>query len=194
VKGARPCIAHCTLARLLDADRMPLCRRSMLGRILESWHISHIDVESASRACHLRRGRARAREAVARGLGRSLCFAVCFFACPRPARKPPVHGLCCRTFVSCRVLFGGIYIYIVYKCVCPWLSADHSRATRENIRERDFDPITVVPDPHVPVSSITICKSHDRVGRSISRPAHHRVVSGQLQDGQTPTIRPRSRV
>jgi hypothetical protein len=61
---------HCTLARLLDADRMPLCRRSMLGRIFESKHISHIDVESASRACDPPRGRGRAREALARGRGR----------------------------------------------------------------------------------------------------------------------------
>ena len=61
-----PLHTHSTLARLLDADRMPLCRRSMLGRILESKHISHIDVESASRACDPRRGRARARSARAR--------------------------------------------------------------------------------------------------------------------------------
>ena len=107
-----------------------LCHRSLLGRIFESKNISHIGVDSARRACHLRRGRARAREAVARGLGRSvLCRVLCY---PRPARKPPVHGICCRTFVSCRVPFSGIYIYIVYKCVCPWLSADHSRETSEN--------------------------------------------------------------
>jgi hypothetical protein len=36
--------------------------------------------------------------------------------------------------------------------------------------------------------------SHERVGRSISRPAHHRVVSGQLQDGQTPPARSPLRV
>ena len=57
-----------------------------------------------------------AREAVTRGRGRSVLLPC--FACPRPARKPPVHALCCRTFVSCRVPFGGIYIYIIYICVC----------------------------------------------------------------------------
>ena len=54
------------------------CRRTMRGRIFESKNISHIGVDSARRACHLRRGRARAREAVARGLGRSvLCRVLC---------------------------------------------------------------------------------------------------------------------
>ena len=117
VRSALPSHTHSTLARLLDADRLPLCHRSVLGRIFESKNMSHTDVDSAVRACDLRRGRGRAREAVAHGRGRSVLLPC--FVCPRPARKPPVHGLCCRTFVSCRVPFGGIYIYSVYKCVCP---------------------------------------------------------------------------
>jgi hypothetical protein len=64
------------LASLLDADRLPLCLRSVLGRIWESKNFSQIDVESASRACDRRRGRARAREAAARRCGRSVFFAV----------------------------------------------------------------------------------------------------------------------
>ena len=69
-----PLHSPCTFARLLDADRMPLCRRPLLGRILESKHISHSAVESARRACDPRRGRARAREALARGRGRFVPF------------------------------------------------------------------------------------------------------------------------
>ena len=107
----RPCIVHCTLARLLDADRMPLCRRSMLGRILESKHISHIDVESASRACDPRRGRARAREALARGRGRLVSWPCS--ARHRPARKSPEHALCRCTCVNGRVPLGGFNNYVL---------------------------------------------------------------------------------
>jgi hypothetical protein len=84
-----PLHSPCTFARLLDADRMPLCRRSMLGRILESKKISHIDVESARRACGSRRGWARAREALARGCAR--CVLLPCFVRRRPARKSPMH-------------------------------------------------------------------------------------------------------
>ena len=116
-----PLHSPCTFARLLDADRMPLCRRSMLGRILESKKISHIDVESARRACGSRRGWARARSARARL--RPLCASAVL--CASSSGAQVAHALCCRTFVSCRVPFGGFYIYIVYICVCSGLSADH---------------------------------------------------------------------
>jgi hypothetical protein len=86
-----PLHSPCTFARLLDADRMPLCRRPLLGRIFESKHISHTAVESARRACDRSRGRARAREALARGFAR--CAFVVLFVRRRPARKSPVHAL-----------------------------------------------------------------------------------------------------
>ena len=40
---------------------LPLCHRSVLGRIWESKNFSHTDVDSAGRACDPRRGRGRAR-------------------------------------------------------------------------------------------------------------------------------------
>jgi hypothetical protein len=99
------------LASLLDADRLPLCLRSVLGRIWESKNFSQIDVESASRACDRRRGRARAREAAARRCGRSVFFA----ARHCPARKSPMHALCRCTCVSSRVPLEGIsYLYYYY--------------------------------------------------------------------------------
>ena len=127
MRCARPCIAHCTLARLLDADRMPLCRRSMLGRILESKHISHIDVESASRACDPRRGRARAREALARGRGRLVSWPCS--ARHRPARKSPEHALCRCTCVNGRVPLGGFNNYTIIISNARGLRPDHSRST-----------------------------------------------------------------
>ena len=81
----------CTFKRPLDADRMPLCRRPLLGRIFESKDISHSAVESARRACDRRRGRARAREALARGCAR--CVLSSCFVRRRLARKSPVHAL-----------------------------------------------------------------------------------------------------
>ena len=168
-----------------------LCHRSLLGRIFESKNISHIGVDRARRACHLRRGRARAREAVARGLGRSvLCRVLCY---PRPARKPPVHGICCRTFVSCRVPFSGIYIYIVYKCVCPWLSADRSRATRE-ISENGISipSLGMAGDAAVMRSALVTLSAH-RFGSWTRRTPTHRMVSGQLSKAQTRPSRPQTR-
>ena len=170
---------------------LPLCHRSLLGRIFESKNISHIGVDSARRACHLRRGRARAREAVARGLGRSvLCRVLCY---PRPARKPPVHGICCRTFVSCRVPFSGIYIYIVYKCVCPWLSADRSRATRE-ISENGISipSLGMAGDAAVMRSALVTLSAH-RFGSWTRRTPTHRMASGQLSKAQTRPSRPQTR-
>jgi hypothetical protein len=84
-----PLHSPCTFARLLDADRMPLCRRPLLGRIFESKHISHTAVESARRACDRSRGRARACEALARGCAR--CVLLPCFVRRRPARKSPMH-------------------------------------------------------------------------------------------------------
>jgi hypothetical protein len=99
---------HCTLARLLDADRMPLCRRSMLGRIFESKHISHIDVESASRACDPPRGRGRAREALARGRGRFVSW-----PCSGASSSGAQVACACtfgHTCVSGSVSFSGFHI------------------------------------------------------------------------------------
>jgi hypothetical protein len=173
---------------------LPLCHRSLLGRIFESKNISHIGVDSARRACHLRRGRARAREAVARGLGRSvLCRVLCY---PRPARKPPVHGICCRTFVSCRVPFSGIYIYIVYKCVCPWLSADHSRETSENgisIPSTRGMPMRHGRRRRGQMRSALVTLSAHRFGSWTRRTPTHRMVSGQLSKAQTRPSRPQTR-
>ena len=89
-----PLHSPCTFARLLDADRMPLCRRPLLGRIFKSKHISHTAVESARRACDRSRGRARAREALARGCARCV-LSSCFVEIVRRrlARKSPVHAL-----------------------------------------------------------------------------------------------------
>ena len=153
--------------------------------------MSHTDVDSAGRACDLRRGRGRAREAVAHGRGRSVLLPC--FVCPRPARKPPVHGLCCRTFVSCRVPFGGIYIYIVYKCVCPWLSADHSRATRE-ISENGISipSLGMAGDAAVMRSALVTLSAH-RFGSWTRRTPTHRMVSGQLSKAQTRPSRPQTR-
>ena len=72
-----PLHSPCTFARLLDADRMSLCRRPMLGRIWESKKILHSAVESAGRACDRRRGRGRAREALARGCARCALALLC---------------------------------------------------------------------------------------------------------------------
>ena len=70
-----PLHTHSTLACLLDADPLwTLCRRSLLGRILESNDILHTGVGSKSRAYARCRDRARAREAVARGCGRSVSW------------------------------------------------------------------------------------------------------------------------
>ena len=73
-----PLHSPCTFARLLDADRMPLCRRPLLGRILESKHMSHIDVGSERRACDRRRGRAaRAKRSRAVAAALYFCRALC---------------------------------------------------------------------------------------------------------------------
>ena len=103
-----PLHSPCTFARLLDADRMSLCRRPMLGRIWESKKILHSAVESAGRACDRRRGRGRAREALARGFAR--CALIVLFVRRRPARKSPTHALCRRACVSGRVSLGGFHI------------------------------------------------------------------------------------
>ena len=55
--------------------RMPLCRRSLCGRIWESNIIPHIVVGSASRSCGHCRGRARVRRVLARGCG--CCVLLC---------------------------------------------------------------------------------------------------------------------
>ena len=156
--------------------------------------MSHTDVDSAVRACDLRRGRGRAREAVAHGRGRSVLLPC--FVCPRPARKPPVHGLCCRTFVSCRVPFSGIYIYIVYKCVCPWLSADHSRETSENgisIPSTRGMPMRHGRRRRGQMRSALVTLSAHRFGSWTRRTPTHRMVSGQLSKAQTRPSRPQTR-
>jgi hypothetical protein len=103
-----PLHSPCTFARLLDADRMPLCRRPLLGRIFESKHISHSAVESARRACDRRRGRARAREALARGCARCVPFGRALYVVVRRASR--LHAFCCCTCVSGRVSLGGFHI------------------------------------------------------------------------------------
>ena len=89
-----------------------LCHRSLLGRIFESKNISHIGVDSARRACHLRRGRARAREAVSRGLGRSvLCRVLC-------VSSSGAQAACAWTLLShicelSRALRWNLYLYCI---------------------------------------------------------------------------------
>ena len=138
-----PLHSPCTFARLLNADRMPLCRRSMLGRILESKHISHIDVESASRACDPRRGRGRAREALARGRGRFVSWSCS--ARRRPARKPPMHALCRCACVSGRVPSVGFHNYIVIFSNARGLRPYNSRS----IFEFPENAVDIAPSRHV---------------------------------------------
>jgi hypothetical protein len=72
MKSARPCTPIAPLHACSMLIRWTLCHRSLCGRIWESKNISHIDVESSSRACDRRRGWARTRKAVARSCGRSV--------------------------------------------------------------------------------------------------------------------------
>ena len=129
VKYARACTPIPPLHACSMQTCLPLCHRSVLGRIWESKNFSHIGVDSAGRACDPRRGRGRAREAVARGRGRSVLLPC--FACPRLARKPPVHVLCCRTCVNGRVPLGGFHNYIDVVSNARGLWPDNSRSTLE---------------------------------------------------------------
>ena len=74
MRCARPCTPIPPLHACSMLTRWTLCRRSLLGRILESNDILHTGVGSESRAYARCRDRARAREAVARGCGRSVSW------------------------------------------------------------------------------------------------------------------------
>ena len=89
--------------------------------------------------------------------------------------------------------FGGIYIYIVYKCVCPWLSADRSRATRE-ISENGISipSLGMAGDAAVMRSALVTLSAH-RFGSWTRRTPTHRMVSGQLSKAQTRPSRPQTR-
>ena len=129
VCAALPLHTHSTLARLLDADRLPLCHRSVLGRIVESKNFSHTDVDSAGRACDPRRGRGRAREAVARGRGRSAFAVLCVssFGAQAACACTLLSHMC----VNGRVPLGGFHNYIVVVSNARGLWPDNSRSTLE---------------------------------------------------------------
>ena len=74
MRCARPCTPIPPLHACSMLTRWTLCRRSLPGRILESNDISHTGAGSERRAYARCRDRARAREAVARGCGRSVSW------------------------------------------------------------------------------------------------------------------------
>ena len=95
--------------------------------------------------------------------------------------------------MSCRVPFGGIYIYIVYKCVCPWLSADHSRATREISENGISIPSLGMAGDAAVMRSAPVTLSAHRFGSWTRRSPTHRMVSVQLSKAQTRPSRPQTR-
>ena len=142
MRCARPCTALAPLHARSMLTRLPLCRRPLLGRIFESNDISHSAVESARRACDQRRGRARARKAVARGCLRSVPAACSVRRCP--ARKPPMHALCRCTCVSGRVPSVGFHNYIVIFSNARGLRPDNSRS----IFEFPENAVDIAPSRH----------------------------------------------
>ena len=102
MRCARPCTPIPPLHACSMLTRWTLCRRSLPGRILESNDISHTGVGSERRAYARCRDRARAREAVARGCGRSVsCMACSGRQCrPRSKRVVAARALSCTCMSS----------------------------------------------------------------------------------------------
>ena len=126
---ARPCTPIPPLHACSMLTCLPLCHRSVLGRIWESKNISHIGVDSVGRACDPRRGRGRAREAVARGRGRSAFAVLCVssFGAQAACACTLLSHMC----VNGRVPLGGFHNYIVVVSNAWGLWPDNSRSTLE---------------------------------------------------------------
>ena len=105
---ALPLHTHSTLARLCSMlTRWTLCRRSLLGRILESNDILHIGVESARRACDPRLGRGGGRAQRPRAVAAVVCFGGALRVLVRRASRLRMH------FVVAHVLMVA----------CPWMNS-----------------------------------------------------------------------